>query len=229
MLGIITLLLFFTVITCIIVVAIDTLEAFLLSSMLNIYISGGVVLLIGTCLNCFYQFFRPFPRNYVLLGLFTVAQAYMIGSAAVRFETHIVLLAVIASLLMFIWLTIYSVIFASDFTIGKGGAFTVFLMIIYFMATQFFYAGSIVNLGIICLAVCFLNIWIIYDAKRITGESKQYNALTLDDFCLGVMILYFDTITFFFFIIHIFACRSGLSNQGEGDKKRNKRGKRTYE
>jgi len=174
--------------------------------MLNIYISGGIVFAIGACLNCFYKFFRPKPRNFILLGLFSLAQAYLIVSTAVRFDTHIVLLAVIASLLMFIWLTIYSIIFASDFTITKGAVFTVILMIIYFMATSFFYAGSIIDLGIICTAVCFINMWTIYDAKRITGESKQYNAFTLDDYCLGVMILYFDTITFLLLMIHVFAC-----------------------
>jgi len=59
----------------------------------------------------------------------------------------------------------------------------------------------------VCIAVCFMSMWIIYDTQRITGGCNKYRELTLDDYCLGAMILYTDVITFFFYVIQLLACK----------------------
>ena len=205
--SLLLLMLLFTVGWCVLVTLIPTLQDFINTSFAALFTAMGMVIFIGCGMSFFYTKFTSFPLNYIALVLYTLAQAYLTACLIPMFETHIVLIAATCSLIMFVWLTFYSIIFARDLTITKGSMFTFFLMVITFVIGSYFYKGNMLYILGVCMMISLMSAWIIYDTQRITGGSKQYHQLSLDDYCLGAMILYTDTILFFFYLLQLLSCK----------------------
>mmetsp|Transcript_23049 Transcript_23049/g.35658 ORF Transcript_23049/g.35658 Transcript_23049/m.35658 type:complete len:138 (-) Transcript_23049:217-630(-) len=127
-----------TVAWCTVVMNVEPLEEFVKESMGAMFGAVGVLILVGIAMNWFYSKCRSFPMNYFLLFLYAVAQAYLISCMLPLYKTKIVLIAAISTLIMFLWLTLYSVIFAADFTVGKGFCFTSFIMLFYYGIVNYF-------------------------------------------------------------------------------------------
>lgn len=81
-------------------------------------------------LSCYRRVARKVPINYILLGLFTLAESYMISTIASYYDYTIVLFAGALTLAVVVGLTIYAFTTKRDFTGCTAFLFVLLLVVI---------------------------------------------------------------------------------------------------
>lgn len=171
------------------------------------YFSMFMVIATMCAIICKYQTFRKYPLNYISLGVYTFFHTYLVGAASVFYDKSTVLAAALATLTMFVTLTTYAVFTKTDITMMGGFLSTAFMMVIMFIIfMSFFQISSVLYSALICIMICLLSVWIVYDTQIIVGGNK-YNELSMDDYCIGALIIYSDIVTIFMYILQL--CGSG--------------------
>mmetsp|Transcript_36843 Transcript_36843/g.33078 ORF Transcript_36843/g.33078 Transcript_36843/m.33078 type:complete len:160 (+) Transcript_36843:163-642(+) len=144
---------------------------------------------------------RTVPTNYILLGIFTLCESYLVAWLASFYSpTDVILAAALTVSLTFV-LTVYACTTKTDFTLYGGILFilgwALFAFGFLFCWVSF---GSVqsLNTAIIIysvLGVCLYGVYLIYDTQLIMG-GKRYK-LDLDDYVIGALCLYLDIIIIF--------------------------------
>jgi len=167
------------------------------------YVAFIVTIAIMCGMLCQYEKFRAVPLNYISLGIFTVSHSYLIGALLPQYEPETVVGATLATLAMFVGLTAYACFTKKDITKMGGFLCTLTMMVFMFFILNWLLRMQILHL-LLCLAmVCLLSVWIVYDTQLIIGGKKKYQ-LSLDDYCIGALILYSDIITLFLYMLQLF-------------------------
>jgi FtsH-binding integral membrane protein len=168
------------------------------------YVSLAIVIGIMLGMTCFYKKCRTVPKNYILLGTYTIFHTYLIAAISIQYNPLLVLYAAIATLLMFLALTIYAWKTKTDFTKMGGLLSTCSFLVIFFIIVAAVFRSQILYTAIICVAIGLLSMFIIYDTQLIIGGKSKYNELELDDYCLGALIIYSDIVTIFSYLLALF-------------------------
>lgn len=166
---------------------------------LTIGISCGMI--------CFYKRCRKVPLNYILLGSYTVVHSYLVAALCTMYSPETILAAAACTTAMFIALTAYACFTKTDFTYFGGFISVCSLMFFVFWMLFAFYTrkNSVFYLILLCLGVCLMSFWIIYDTQLVVGQKKKgYTELELDDYCLGALIIYTDILTLFLYVLQLF-------------------------
>uniref|UniRef100_A0A7S1P6E8 Uncharacterized protein n=1 Tax=Vitrella brassicaformis TaxID=1169539 RepID=A0A7S1P6E8_9ALVE len=170
----------------------------------------AIVVQLGLCISfmCCPHLLRQYPTNYILLGLFTVAEGFLIGVVCAVSDPAIVLVALSLTLGIVIGLTLFAFQTKYDFT-GIGPYLFVccialfltglVLMImsacgLHFKWAHIIYAG---------LGVLLFSIYLVYDTQLIVGKKHYRFAFSVDDYCFAALMLYIDIIQIFLYILSI--------------------------
>ena len=78
---------------CIIAINSNDIKNFQLKNKAIFYVAMGVGLVISLTLFCFISTARKVPLNYFLLGLFTLAQSYLVSYLCNTTSTKVVIMA----------------------------------------------------------------------------------------------------------------------------------------
>ena len=167
------------------------------------YVAIGLQLFLLILIFCVKKIARKVPLNYIMLSLFTLVEAYLLSSicAVASRNGHASWVAISAAMTagVTIGLTLYAMFTKRDFTKMYGfiSAFP-FILLILFLSIWVFRFGilsSILN-ALFALLYCWC---LIYDTQLIMGGKRH--ALELDDYVLGVIILYIDIVGLFLSIL----------------------------
>jgi len=162
---------------------------------------------------CFTSVARKVPTNYILLGIFTLCESYIVAYFTTFFRASDVLLAAFLTCALTITLTIYAWTTKSDFTIYGGAlwiigwalfAVSILLSLITFSSYKEY---QTVNVIFSVIVVCFYGFYLLYDTQIIMG-GKRFS-LELDDYILAAMVIYIDIIILFMRILRIVAAMRG--------------------
>lgn len=185
-------------------------------------LAGSAILSISTIciMTCCHETTRRFPTNYILLGVFTLAESVLIGFTCSRYPAPVVLGCAGLTAGMFVGLSIYAMTCAQDFT-GFGPYLAAALisvsMFILGMATfSFFFpnAGAafpIVKKILAGFMVMIFSFYIVYDTQLMIGngfngkEHKQQ--FELDDYVIAALNLYLDIVNLFLYLLELFGSR----------------------
>jgi FtsH-binding integral membrane protein len=150
---------------------------------------------------------RRVPMNYILLGVFTLCEAYLLAFIAATYEPEVVLSAAFSTAAITIAISLYAWKTKSDFTVC-GPLFlllgvtlcmtTLFLVIFGLISGQF----RVVHYIICGIAVLLFSFYLLFDTQLIMG-GKRYE-IEIDDYILGAVILYTDIVTIFLYLLKIF-------------------------
>lgn len=148
---------------------------------------------------------RRVPLNYVLLGFFTLCEAYLVAFIASWYEPETVLAAAGGTAGITLAISIYAWTTKSDFTI-----FGPMLLVVGFtfciMSIFAFTFGRVFNMIFCGIAVILFSFYLLFDTQLIMG-GKRYEIET-DDYILGAIILYTDIVTIFVYILSLFGGRN---------------------
>lgn len=144
---------------------------------------------------------RKVPINYILLGIFTLCQSYMVSAVTTVYDPTTVFIAALLTAAIVLALSIYACTTKTDFTVC-GGLLFVCMMVLFVasLLTIFFY-NKILSIIISALSVVLFSIYLIYDTQLILGRGQL--KLTPDDYIFAAMNLYLDIIRIFLEILKL--------------------------
>jgi FtsH-binding integral membrane protein len=168
-------------------------------------LSAVILIVVGYALFCYRSVARTVPTNYILLGLYTMAEAYALPYTCTQFPTEKVLLALALTAGIVVTLTIYACTTKTDFTICGGLLFIAGFAVFALGIAMIFLRGNkhfeTMYLVYNVIGACLAGLYLIYDTQLVVGGG-QYE-LSIDDYILGALIIYIDIIVLFIRILRI--------------------------
>lgn len=151
---------------------------------------------------CDIKMTRKVPINYILLFIFTIGEGYTLSRFTLKYSRVAVYTSMLLTLIAVITLTLFSVYAlktGTEITLFFGLFWVTYVLIIFalfFIAIfrlTFFY--TFLNIFVIII----MSFYILIDTQLIIG-NKTFE-VSLDDYILGVIILYLDIINLFIYIL----------------------------
>jgi FtsH-binding integral membrane protein len=141
----------------------------------------------------------------VLLGLFTVCEAYMVAGITIPYPPKIVAMAGLVTALVKISLTIYAFRTKTNIKVFCALIFVVYIaMMPILVLSLFMFPGKYLYTLNNVLGVLFYSLFLIIDTMMICdkgqGLSGERMAIELDDYVIGALLLYMDIIMLFIYI-----------------------------
>ncbi|XP_028854192.1 fas apoptotic inhibitory molecule 2b [Denticeps clupeoides] len=169
-------------------------------------ISYLVFLVTFIILSCCGEIRRQFPWNLILLCVFTLSMAFMLGFISSFYNTKSVMLCIGITAMVCLSVTIFSFQTKVDFTSFQGVLF-VLCMVMFFCAILM---GIIVPFGYVpwlhalyaVIGSIVFTMFLAFDTQVLLG-NKQY-AISPEEYVFATLSLYLDIIYLFNFLLQIF-------------------------
>lgn len=159
-------------------------------------------------LACCENLRRKYPHNIILLSLFTLCEAFLLGTAASTYDADAVLMAAGITTAVVLAITLFSFQTKYDFTMMGGLLFVALIILILFGFLSIFFYSRILELVYASLGALIFSLYLVYDTQIMMGGGKQY-ALTPEEYIFAALNLYLDIINLFLFILRIIAAAKG--------------------
>jgi len=148
---------------------------------------------------------RTYPKNYFLLGGFTITEGLLVGITCSFYTVASVLFAVFATSVLVGSLTAYAMYTKTDFTDMGGYLFCAMVVLMIFGFMCMMVGGPFMHKVYCCLGILLFSFYLIYDTQMIMGKGEL--CLGVDDYVFGALQLYIDIIQLFLFILQLFGDR----------------------
>ncbi|KAG7660998.1 uncharacterized protein J8A68_005518 [[Candida] subhashii] len=194
--SLLTIQLMATVIVGFIIRSSDSIKLWALSNVWLLFVSmlGAIGCMIGAFIKA-----RSYPTNLILLGGFTIFEAYGIGVSCAFVEGEIVVQALLLTLVIFIGLTIFAFQTKYDFISWQGACgMMLWGLIAWGLIMMFFPGRSTMMENVYCLiGAAVFCVYIVIDTQKIMKTAH------LDDEVISTIQLYLDIINLFLFILRL--------------------------
>merc|ERR1711981_363361 len=178
------------------------LKAYATQNAWPFYVS--IPLLIGSMagLLCCGDLHRRFPHNYALLGVFTLAESYLVGMATLTYNTQTVLLALAITAVITTGLVLYAFFTKGDFTTFGGCLYSFLICLVCASVVMFFLPYNAFAAVAFSAAGAFLfSCYIVVDVQMLM-DGKRIQ-LSPDDYVLAALNLYLDILNLFLYVLQI--------------------------
>lgn len=180
-------------------------------------ILASSAMMIGTmCIFCCCpQLMRTSPTNYIILFLFTLAEAIVVGLVSVQYTIPSVIMALGITCGIVFALTIFACQTKFDFT-GCGpyllvGCLCLMVFGLFTWLGSWFLTGEAFHtLRVLyaCGGAFLMSCYIIYDTQLIVGGKHQRaHEFSIDDYAFAALSLYIDIVQLFLYLLQIFGQR----------------------
>ena len=190
-----------TVLLCLLAMNSVSYFNFMISSAgLALMIVAAILTIILTImLFCCINFARSVPTNYILLGVFTICEAYIVSYSCAMTDPKIVFMAAVMTLGITVALTLYAMTTKQDFTF-MGGTLFVFGMVFFIVGIFLLFTDNpVLHVIYSGIGVFLFGIYLIYDTQLVMGNKRH--ELSVDDYIIGALILYIDIIMIFVYVL----------------------------
>ena len=152
-------------------------------------------------LLCLRNFARKVPANYILLFIFTAAEAYLVGFVCIAYDPTTVMIAAVMTLAITVALTAYACLTKTDFTIARGAMVTALFCLILLSFMSVFMQDRWWEVCISAFGVFIYGMFIIIDTQMIADGKKH--SIDLEDYIIGALMLYIDIIGMFLELLRL--------------------------
>lgn len=166
------------------------------------YAAWGVTFVIMIVIACFEKPRRKFPLNLTLLGVFTLAEGYLLGVISAFYARDEVLMALGIVAVISVAITIFAFQTKYDFTMMGGFLFVALIVLFCFGILTIFFYSRIMSLVYACLGALVFAMYLVYDTQIMMGGGKAY-AISPEEYIFASLNLYIDIVTLFMFILSI--------------------------
>jgi len=199
--GILSAQMILTTILCVISVSSTSFSHFQKSHPEIFIISIVVSIISMILLTCFRSISRSVPINYIMLFIFTLAEAYIVSSICGMTSPRLVIMAAAMTCAITCGLTIYAWTTKTDFTVMNSILFICSLVMLLFGIFLMFTKIKILHIIYSSLGVLLYSVYLIYDIQLLIGNKE--NALDIDDYIYASAMLYIDIINMFLHILNL--------------------------
>jgi len=146
---------------------------------------------------------RKAPGNFILLGIFTLAEGFMMGTFASHFNISEVMIAVGVTSAVVLALSIFAFQTKIDFTVMGGTLIAVLLVFILCgLIATFFPSTRTLRLVYCAIGAILFSVYIVYDTQLMIGGKHKYS-LSPEEYIFASLNLYLDIINLFMYILSI--------------------------
>ncbi|XP_031633127.1 protein lifeguard 1-like [Contarinia nasturtii] len=153
-------------------------------------------------LSCCEGVRRTSPSNMIFLALFTVGESICVGYATLSYPPDVVMIAIGATAVVVISLTIFAMQTKWDFTVMGGVLFVALMLFVVFSFVLMFTRSEIAHLIFAGIGALLFSIYLIYDTQMIMGGNHKYS-MSPEEYVLGSITLFLDIINIFLYILRI--------------------------
>uniref|UniRef100_A0A1Q3EUD2 Putative n-methyl-d-aspartate receptor glutamate-binding subunit n=1 Tax=Culex tarsalis TaxID=7177 RepID=A0A1Q3EUD2_CULTA len=166
------------------------------------WIAFGVMLVTLISMACCSSVRRKAPMNFIFLGLFTLAQSFLLGITTARFSSQEVLLAVGITAAVCLGLTLFAFQTKWDFTVMGGVLFVAVIILMLFGIIAIFFPGKTITIVYASFGALIFSIYLIYDTQLMMGGEHKYS-ISPEEYIFAALNLYLDIINIFLYILTI--------------------------
>ena len=146
---------------------------------------------------------RKSPGNMVFLGIFTLAEGFLMGIVVSTHSAKEVLIALGICVVVVFGLTIFALQTKIDFTAMRGALLVALLCLMMFgFFAAIFQGNNILKLVYASIGAFIFGLYIIFDTQMMMGGKHKY-ALDPEEYIFASLNLYLDIINLFLFILRI--------------------------
>lgn len=106
---------------------------------------------------------RSPPTNFIFLGLFTLAETFMLGTMTAHVPSETVLLAVGATAAVCLGLTLFAMQTKFDFTVLNGALFIALIVFTLFGLVAMFFPGKTIHLIYASVGALLFSVYLVYE------------------------------------------------------------------
>lgn len=167
-----------------------------------VWVALGVLFVTMICMACCEGVRRTFPTNFIFLGIFTVAQSFLLGVTASRYAPTEVLMAVGITAAVCLALTIFALQTKVDFTMMGGILLACMVVFMIFGIVAIFFKGKIITLVYASIGALLFSVYLIYDTQLMMGGDHKYS-ISPEEYIFAALNLYLDIVNIFIYILTI--------------------------
>ncbi|XP_063697198.1 protein lifeguard 1-like isoform X3 [Culicoides brevitarsis] len=166
------------------------------------YVSLAVMIVTLISMACCTNVRRTAPTNFIFLGLFTLAQGFMLGCTTIVYRGDEVMLAVAITAVVCFSLTIFAFQTKWDFTVMGGVLFVAVIILMLFGLVAIFFPGKTMSMVYGCFGAILFSIYLIYDTQLMMGGKHKYS-ISPEEYIFAALNLYLDIVNIFIYILTI--------------------------
>lgn len=167
------------------------------------YIALVVFIVAMISLACCGDLRRKSPVNYILLSVFTFAEAFMLATISSYYRSEEVLMAVGITAAVCLGLTLFAFQTKWDFTIMGGILFVAVIILLIFGLVAIFVHSKITTIIYASLGALIFSVYLIYDTQMMMGGKHKYS-ISPEEYIFAALNLYIDIVNIFMYILTIF-------------------------
>lgn len=138
-------------------------KQFLAANHYLVFVALAVLLVTMIAMACCESVRRTSPMNFIFLGLFTLAETFMLGTLTSRVPEDIVLIAIAVTAAMCFALTLFAFQTKFDFTVCNGVLFVALILFMILGFVAMFFPSKIMHLVYGSIGVLLFSIYLIYE------------------------------------------------------------------
>ncbi|KAL6267521.1 hypothetical protein P5V15_000595 [Pogonomyrmex californicus] len=166
------------------------------------WISFAITIVLIICMACCTTVRRKAPMNFIFLFIFTLAEAFLLSTAASTYDSKEVMLAVGITAVVCLGLTLFAFQTKIDFTGLHTVLFVAVLILLVFGMIAIFWPGRIMTLVYASLGALIFSLYLIYDTQMMIGGKHKYS-ISPEEYIFAALSLYLDVINIFLYILTI--------------------------
>jgi len=165
-----------------------------------------ITLVVVIAMACCESARRTFPTNFICLGVFTLAESFLIGAIASRYNSESVFLAVGITALLCLALTLFAMQTKYDFTACGGFLIAALICLMIFGFVAMFWRDHIVQTIYAGCGALLACVFLIYDTQIMMGGDHKYS-ISPEEYIFAALNLYMDVVRIFLFILQLIGDR----------------------
>lgn len=144
---------------------------------------------------------RETPTNFILLGLFTLSEAFMVGVAVTQYSVASVVTAFALTCAVTVALAAYTLQSKRDFSSWGAGLFSVLFILLLASLLQIVLQSTALDFALSCGGAALFSLFIVYDISMIMHR------VSAEEYIQASISLYLDVINLFLHLLRIFGER----------------------
>ena len=139
------------------------------------------------------------------MSLFVAEMSYIVGTVAAWYDTSIVLLAATACCAIAMGLTVFALVARTEDTLFCGSFVVVFTLPLMICSLFLIFANIKFDYTLYCLVGTIIyGVYLVWDTHTISKVGKSKYGLTYDDYAIASLLIYFDIVMMFLYILSLF-------------------------
>ncbi|KAL5009899.1 hypothetical protein ScPMuIL_012204 [Solemya velum] len=164
------------------------------------YVCLVLTIIILIVLSCCPNVRRQFPTNMIFLSIFTLCEAFLLGTVASHYDQDAVLIAVGITAVVAFSLTIFAFQTKWDFTMFGGLLFVLVIVLLVFGLLCAIIQSRFMILMYAAIGALIFSAYLVFDTQLMMGGKHKY-ALSPEEYIFAALNLYLDIINLFMFIL----------------------------